>query len=164
MRFFKSVLEEKFMNKYDKIKIYQYAQRSKKQLKSFIEALNKEQSRYIVLVDFDNSRCMTDKKQQFRTKKIGNVTDSKIFIAKSMIESWYLAGLDSKSSRSLMVIYHSNTDDITKEQFEQLMPDKYSSKIDFMVEILKKFDYDTAIKQNASFQYLNQKYSLSNVY
>ena len=59
-----------------------------------------------------------------------------------------------------MIVYRSNTDDITKKQFEQLMSDKYSSKIDFMTEILKKFDYDTAVKQNTSFQYFDQKYKI----
>ena len=43
-RFFNSVLRKKFTNKYDLIKPYMYAQISKKRLKTFIEALNKEKN------------------------------------------------------------------------------------------------------------------------
>ena len=45
------------------------------------------------------------------------------------------------------------TDTVTKEQFYNLMPKKFDSKIDFMREILKNFSIEIAKKKNKSFKY-----------
>jgi hypothetical protein len=72
---------------------------------------------------------------------------------------WYLAGLDDERRRELDIPTnrHRHTDDLTKEQFESLMPMKFDSIIDFMNEILNRFDVDTAKGRNRSFGYLMDK-------
>ncbi|MHC4361138.1 MAG: hypothetical protein ACYSTN_10185, partial [Planctomycetota bacterium] len=73
------------------------------------------------------------------------------------IESWYLAGLDSKNCKKLGIKVFRKTDNITKEQFDKLRPRKFNSRIDFMIEILKRFSMETAKRKNKSFDYFIAK-------
>jgi hypothetical protein len=76
------------------------------------------------------------------------------------IESWYYAGLTTESALSLDVPDFPFTDNLTKEDFNGLIPGKYDSRIDFMFEILKYFSIDTAGKKNHSFRYFAERYHL----
>jgi len=76
------------------------------------------------------------------------------------IESWYYAGLSSESAEYLAVPDLPLTDDLTKEDFNALIPSKYDSRIDFMFEILKFFSIDTAGKKNHSFNFFVNRYHL----
>lgn len=78
------------------------------------------------------------------------------------IESWYLAGLDEAALKELGISYpDKDTDTLNKEQFDRLIPVKYVSRIDFMQEILKNFQLETARQKNKSFYYFINKYSIS---
>jgi hypothetical protein len=66
------------------------------------------------------------------------------------IESWYYAGLSIESVQNLNVPSLPFTDDLTKEDFNRLIPKKYDSRIDFMFEILKYFSIDAARKKNCN--------------
>ena len=156
-RFFKSVLEEKFLQKYSDITLYDYAGSPKKTLKNLMKTLNNANKEYIILSDFDNATCVTDKKNKlFDSNPYFN--KSHMVISKSEIESWYLAGLDRAASQSLSIIYRPNTETVSKEDFNKYMSNKFSSRIDFMTEILKNFNFDVAMKQNPSFKYFSKKY------
>ena len=75
------------------------------------------------------------------------------------IESWYLAGLNDEECKRLgLPTTIDNTDHISKEQFLGLMPDRFDSKAEFMLEILRVFDHETARSKNSSFRYFMQKY------
>jgi hypothetical protein len=76
------------------------------------------------------------------------------------IESWYYAGLSPESVQNLTVPNLPFTDDLTKEDFNRLIPKKYDSRIDFMFEILKSFSIDTARKKNHSFRFFVERYHL----
>ena len=39
------------------------------------------------------------------------------------------------------------------------MPDRFDSKSEFMLEILRVFDHETARSKNSSFRYFMQKYT-----
>ncbi len=74
------------------------------------------------------------------------------------IEGWLLAGLDEKATKKLKVSYFDNTQNITKEKFDQLIPKRFDSRIDFILEILKHFSIDVAKEKNKSFAYFVNKY------
>ena len=46
------------------------------------------------------------------------------------------------------------------EQIEQMLPKRFSSILDFMQEILRCPDIETAKKKNRSFRYFVEKYGL----
>jgi hypothetical protein len=93
--------------------------------------------------------------------KLISIQDQFIFLVIKEIESWYLAGLDRASSRSLKVRYLSNTDDVTKEKFNNSIPKRFDSRIDFMVEILNNFSIKTSMNKNTSFKYFTEKNNLT---
>ena len=108
----------------------------------------------------DNLACYTDKKHYIQLRTASNVDAAKIIIVKTEIESWYLAGLNCHDARSLNIVFHTNTNNITKEMFQQMTPNSFPSAINLMAEILKKFSLDAAKKQNQSFQYFCNKFDL----
>jgi hypothetical protein len=52
----------------------------------------------------------------------------------------------------------SSTEDISKKQFNNLIPKGFDSRIDFMLEILKYFSIKIAKQKNKSFRYFLQKH------
>ena len=94
-----------------------------------------------------------DKKLSFLQNGVAQIA-----IVVKEIESWYLAGLDNKQSKNLKIPILNSTDDITKEKFNQLIPKKFDSKLDFMTESLKCFSIETAKLKNKSFKYFIEKY------
>lgn len=106
----------------------------------------------------DHFSCYTEKKQNIKNKKVSNLDDTKIIVVKTEIESWYLAGLNYHNSRSLRIPYYVNTENITKENFLSIMPDMYTSRINFMQEILKKYSLSVGKSQNKSLDYCCNKY------
>jgi hypothetical protein len=69
------------------------------------------------------------------------------------IESWYLAGLDERGSALLGLPDFGTTDTVTKEDFIALTPERFDSRIDLMIDILKIFSVTVAQRKNRSFGY-----------
>lgn len=156
-RFFEGVLETEFLKKFDKIIFFPYAEQTKKAREAVIKYLKHSGIEYIIFSDFDAAACITKSKRNLQAK-ISTADLAKIAIVKAEIESWYLAGLDYSSTRRLRIPFYPNTEVISKEQFERIGSTKFTSKIDFMKEILKFFSTDTARKQNDSFKYVWQNF------
>lgn len=156
VQFFRKVFEARF-SKYH-IKIYAYAIRSRKANKLYIEALNRVGSDYIVFADLDSPNACFGKSKRSLRRKIPNVDGKRVAIVRTEIESWYLAGIDYADAQRLGIKYQSSTDHITKEEFDSMMPAKFESRADFMVEILKAFKVKTAKSQNESFRYVWNKF------
>ena len=125
----------------------------------------------IIVADLDESPCVTDRKERipsgFRSLSAGQspgqptgpFSSTRILIVCREIESWYLAGLNDEECKRLgLTTTIDNTDRISKEQFLDLMPDRFDSKSEFMLEILRVFDHETARSKNSSFRYFMQKY------
>ena len=108
---------------------------------------------YIFTTDINNTPCITAKKQEIQDK-LSNIDISRIIVVIKEIESWYLAGSGEKYSKNI-----SNTDSISKEQFNNFIPKKFDSRIDFMLEILKYFRIEMAKHKNKSFRYFVDKYN-----
>jgi hypothetical protein len=156
-RFVNRVLVPKFQEKYDDVKIVKYAAMEKKKLYDFIKSIEAMKSDYIYLTDINNSPCITAKKIKVQSKH-ENVDNDKIIIVVKEIESWYLAGLDNEVCKQLKIKNFTTTDDITKEKFNTLIPKKFTSRIDFMSEVLKNFSIEVAKHKNNSFRYFVEKY------
>ncbi|HWP30273.1 MAG TPA: hypothetical protein VNK96_00895 [Fimbriimonadales bacterium] len=81
----------------------------------------------------------------------------KIVVIVKEVESWYLAGLDDDSYKRLGMKCFNVTDDTTKEQFNNVIPRKFNSRVDFMIEILNLFSIEIAKRKNKSFKYFCEK-------
>jgi len=111
---------------------------------------------YIFFTDADLTPSISIKKEKIR-KVFSNVEEEKLQIVVQEIESWYLAGLDQKACEKLGVSKKLNdTQTISKEHFLWLMPSRFDSYIDFMIEIIKVFDVEAAAETNRSFAYFTE--------
>lgn len=157
-RFFKEIIEPKILKKYNYVKMITYANMKKEKIKNFLKSIKEIEADYIYVTDINNSPCVTAKKEEIQNK-LKNIEKEKIIVVIKEIESWYLAGLDSKSAKKLGVGVFKDTNTITKEEFNDSIPKKFSSRVDFLIEILKVFSIDVAKQKNNSFRYFIEKWN-----
>ena len=155
-RFFERI-KRFFEEKYDFVQTWKYAQEPTKRVENFLNSIERMSSDYFFLKDINDSPCVTDIKEKIGKKYRRRIKPERIIIVIKEIESWYLAGLDKKSLKEIGTKTLNNTDEMTKEQFNSLMPKKYDYRIDFMAEVLKRFSIETAKRKNKSFDYFIKK-------
>jgi hypothetical protein len=157
-RFFGGIVTPLFEGKYDQVDVLEYAQVQKENVNKFIRNIKEMNADYIFVSDIDNAPCVTARKQYIQSK-FKEIDKDRIIVVIREIESWYLAVLDDKSSKSFGIRYSNTTDNVTKEQFNDLIPRKFDSRIDFMQEILKCFNLETGKHRNTSFRYFLDKHN-----
>lgn len=156
-RFFNKILLPELKKKYDYVKVIKYTTMKRDKIDNFIKSIKAMGAEYIYLTDINNSPCITAKKEEIQNK-YKNIDKERIIIVVQEIESWYLAGLDDRASKQLKVKNFHATNDVTKEKFDALVPQRFTSRIDFMSEILKNFSIEIAKYKNKSFKYFVEKY------
>ncbi len=117
---------------------------------------------YLVVADYDCSPCVTSKKEWLR-QHIKGLERERTRIVVEEIESWYAAGLDDAGIAKFGISALADlagTDRMTKEQFNEMVPANYDSRIDFMMEVLKVYSLESARRKNRSFDYFLRKQGL----
>ena len=160
VRFFGRIIKPLLIGRYDAVEIIPYASIKRSKVSSFLKSIRLMHNDYIFVADIDTERSVRDKKQ-ILFSHFNHIDGSNIVVVIKEIESWYYAGLSGESAKSLSVPDLSFTDELTKEEFNSLIPLKYDSRIDFMFEILKYFSIDTAEKKNHSFKFFITRYHLA---
>lgn len=157
-RLISHICTEYLHDHYAWIRTYQYAQKKSDKVCDFLRAILSMDAEYIFFADADSNPSISSCKE--RAKKIfSNIDEDKLQIVVQEIESWYLAGLDDDACKELGLSKRPrDTEKVSKEQFLHLMPSRFDSYIDFMVEIVKAFDINTAAKHNHSFGYFTETY------
>ena len=156
-RFFDRVIKPTYEQIYDHVQLWKYAQAKKQKVNDFLQSINAmKKAEYLFVSDMDESPCVTDKKER-RASEFEKLSEDRILIVCREIESWYLAGLNDEGCRQIGIPPSYNTDRISKEQFDDIVPKKFVSRIDFMQEIMKVFDQNTALTRNTSFGYFMRK-------
>lgn len=146
------------IDKKHRCSLHQYSGMSKKKIKDFLNSIKAmNYADYFFLRDINSSSCITKKKSDLRDVYTNRLDENRIIVVIKEIESWYLAGLDDKKCKELGIKPFRDTDSITKEQFNDIIPPKFDSRIDFMAEVLKRFSIETAKSKNKSFQYFMEK-------
>ena len=158
LRFFEKIVQPLVESKGYDVSIYQYARETPHKVNAYIKSINAmPRTDYLFFADYDFSRCISARVdvliQKYRFLERG-----KIRIVIKEIESWYLAGLNNDACRKLKIPVFNDTNEVIKEKFDSLIPKKFQrSRIDFMQELLKHYDWGTAKQKNRSFHYLFQK-------
>jgi len=157
-RFFNRVLKPMFERKYNWVQVVQYRGMKREKVDRFLGSIKSMKADYIYVVDIDEAPCVTAKKQEVKSR-LKNIDEDRIVVVVKEIESWYLAGLTDEAARKLRIRRSFKaTDDVTKELFNHLIPRRFSSRIDFMQEILERFSIEMAVSRNRSFKYLVEKF------
>lgn len=159
VRFFGRIVKPRFVHRYDSVEIVPYASTKREKVSRFISSIRLMKNDYIFVADIDTESSVRDKKQVLYYRYSG-VDGGHIVIVIREIESWYLAGLPAGIARHLGVPHVPATDDITKEDFNTMIPKKFSSRIDFMFEVLKFFSLQEAVERNRSLSYFYHHYHL----
>jgi hypothetical protein len=105
----------------------------------------------------DNMPCVTQLKTSL-SKHYNGVLHTAIVAVIREIESWYLTGLNHHACIELDIAALTNTDTVTIEQFNALIPHRFGSRVDFMIEVLKRFSGADAKRKNTSFNYFANKH------
>ncbi len=158
-RFFETIIKPLFERQYDLVKISLHSNLKKEKIKNWLRSLKSMKANYIFVKDINNAPCVTAKKQSI-IKKYKTIDKERIIVVIKEIESWYLAGLTEHVLKKFKISPFNTTDKVDKEQFNRLIPQKFDSRIDFMIETLKNFSIDIAMQKNKSFRYFIKKYDL----
>jgi hypothetical protein len=158
-RFCETILKSKLEGKYDDVIIWKYRQTKDEKVEGLLKSIREmPNAEYIYVTDIDQSPCVTNKKQEIKDKFRG-IDIKRIMVVIKEIESWYLAGLDDACCKKLKIRSMGNTDNVTKEQFNDLIPKKFGSRIDFMSEVVKLFSIEIAKQKNKSIRYFLERYN-----
>ena len=149
---FSGVLSNRFLiHPYDSVEIMPYASIKRTKVDNFLKSIRLMNNDYIFVADIDTEHSVRDKKQVLYSH-FSHIDGGSIIVVIKEIESWYYAGLTHESAVSLDVPELPSTDNLTKEDFNGLIPRKYDSRIDFMFEILKYFSVDCSRKEKSFIQ------------
>jgi hypothetical protein len=159
VRIFGRVLKPLFVPRYDSVEILPYASIKRVKVNNFLKSLAEMKNDYIFVADIDTERSVRDKKQLLY-HWYSNISGSNIVIVIMEIESWYYAGLPDEALQKLGLPVMPSTDELTKEDFNALIPPPFDSRIDFMFEILKSFSPATATRHNQSFKFFVERFHL----
>ena len=121
--------------------------------------IKSKSSHYLFLSDLDRNEtpCITSKKES-RSNKYSYLDSDRIIIVKEEIESWFLAGIDSELDQFKNFRIPSNTDLITKEDFDKILKEhSIGNKNNFLIEVGKNFNIELAAQRNTSFKYFLDK-------
>jgi hypothetical protein len=159
IRFFGRIIKPLLIGRYDDVEIIPYASIKRSKVSSFLKSITLMKNDYIFVSDIDAERSVRDKKQVLYSH-FNHIDGGSIIVVIREIESWYYAGLPHESALALEVPDLPSTDELTKEDFNQLIPKKFDSRIDFMFEILKYFSIESAVNKNHSFRFFTDRYHL----
>jgi hypothetical protein len=137
-----------------KLKILDYRQQNKTTTNKALRAARRLGNSYFFMADQDRAPCAGSRKSKL-IEKYPDLDEGSIIVVSREIESWYIAGIDSELAGRLGIRnLPSLTDDCVKSDFEALRPTRFDSEVDFMIEVARGFNIETARRKNRSFDYL----------
>jgi hypothetical protein len=156
-QFFEHVIEPQLTYSTHEVKYVQYGQLPHKDVRSVVHSVHGMRedgldADYVFLRDYDYASCKSARLDEINRKYQGVVARDKTFLVIQMIESWYVAGLKSQHDLSMLTDAPSQTDDLGKQEFTEMI-DEDAVRTDVLQEILKRFDVDRARYKNDSFEY-----------
>jgi hypothetical protein len=161
VRFFGRIVKPFFISLYKSVEIIPYACMKREKVNKFLKSVTLMHNDYIFVSDIDFEHSVRDKKQVLY-HRFSEIDGGRIVIVVMEIESWYLAGLPADAAQRMGLSPYDSTDDLTKEDFNGIIPRQFDSRIDFMFEILKFFSFDRAAEKNRSFHYFIHRYHVNN--
>jgi hypothetical protein len=152
------------MKNYSFVKLIKYSGLRQQEIVKFIQTFNNQvNTDYIFFCDLDsrgNALCVTQRKEKEQAKYSNCFDNSKIIVVKEEIESWYLAGISAKNLGLFKIKPFMDTEAVAKEDFERLIPKNFTSKIDFIIEVLKEYSLEESMTKNGSLAYFIRKFAL----
>lgn len=159
--FVKKVLHNLFIKHSINIIPIPYQKTRNHEIKKLIKTAKDNQD-YVLLSDLDSHTypCITSRKDK-RIKELDDeITSDKIIIVVEELESWCLAGIDTRIDEYSDFVIPESTDDITKEDFDEILSNTSFNKNKLFNYLSFNFNVDLAIVRNESFKYFLKKYGI----
>lgn len=134
----------------DDIQIIQYAEKKKEKIEGMIATFDKMNDDYIFLADLDEKREAIRRKEIM--KKFKNINCEKIYFSIQEIESWYIAAISDNNKNKYKVKNKIllNTENITKEKFENIFRNRRVTTLEIKLDILSELNLKKAKSRNNS--------------
>lgn len=156
-RFFRAVLFPLFRKRYEVVQAVQVSQMTKKKVSDWLRSVEGMRADYLFVRDLDRHPCATAAKEALRDAH-PRLDPARIQVVKVEIESWYCAGIGSGRLAELNVATCADTEEITKERLNALLPGGRELRIPAMAEILETYDLERAAQRNGSLRYFLRKH------
>jgi len=160
IRFFGRIIKPLLTPVFSSVELIPYASIKRVKVSLFLKSVRKMGNEYLLFADIDKERNVRDKKQ-ILYYWFNGIDGRDIIIVIHEIESWYYAGIPDDVAIKLGLPVLATTNNLTKEDFNRLIPPRFDSRIDFMFEILKYFSLETAVRRNQSFRFFIERYHLA---
>ncbi len=147
-RFMRRVVIPLFQQAFDHVDIVMYAEMKTEKISSFIASVLGMGAEYIFTADLDSLDCPVDRRRGL-VARLKRLSIERIAVVIKEIEGWYLAGTDLAVGKIV--------DEMTKEQVLTLVPTHWTS-VEFLIDLLDKFDYRKALENSRSFGYFYRRY------
>ena len=155
-RFFDCVIRSLLVKKYGRVKTVQYARDSPKTTKRFLRSIRAMGDEYILVKDINDAPCITVSKKKAVNKY--QADSGNIIVIVKEIESWYMCGLDDKCCKKLGIEGKIGDANLArKEHFDKMVP-RGISRIEFMQQILEKYNIEIGEQKNKSLHYFARKW------
>lgn len=159
-RFVNTVIQPLICHQFMGIYVIKYAHMSEKKVRNYLRTIKMHGSSCLYLRDLDLEDCVV-RRRDITVKEYDALDVRDVVIVAPEIEAWYLAGVTNDTCRRLRLKWRDRTDDITKEKFDSLIPERFDgARVDFMTELLKGYSLELAAGRNASFAYLVRRLHL----
>lgn len=156
-RYFKNVLVPRLEKVYDHVQTWQYARRKNEKIGNFLRAIRQMGADYLYIADLDDVSCVTARKNAV-TDSQPEVSDGRVVVVVREIEGWYYASVGPALAENLDVRQMDETEGVTKEQFQEMIPGDYDSRINFQAELLNHYSLDEAVSRNQSLCYFVERF------
>ncbi|HEX6903249.1 MAG TPA: hypothetical protein VF789_26265 [Thermoanaerobaculia bacterium] len=157
-RFFRSVVLPLLSSAYHDIQVVRISTLKKEKVNGLLRSIAGMKADYILVHDLDQHPCATAAKDSL-LKSFPPASPDRIQIVKGEIESWYCAGIpEDHPWRSLPIGRCPDTRVVTKEAFAAATLHPGQPRLPAMLDLLKSFDLQVAIRRNESFQRFLRKF------
>lgn len=158
VRFFERVLLERLKDRYDGVRLVPYACLRRTAVDRLLRGFARLGESYVIVADIDNEPSVRAKKRVI-LNRYEEAQPGAIAVVIREIESWYLAGADDGFLARSGVVPPPSTDDLTKEEFNALIPRPYVSRVGFMLDLLEGYSLERGSERNRSLAFFLARFA-----
>ena len=158
VRFFEQVLVDRLEDRYDAVRLVPYACLRRTTVDRLLRTFSRLGEPYVIVADIDNEPSVRAKKRVV-LNRFEEAEPAAIAVVIMEIESWYLAGADDGFLGSCGLLPLASTDNLTKEEFNALIPRRYISRIGFMLDLLADYSLERGAARNRSLGFFLSRFA-----
>ena len=158
VRFFERTLTPALGARYDEVRLIPYASLRRIVVDRLIRGIERLGDEYVIVADIDAEPSVRAKKGVI-LRRFDRAEPGAIAVVVMEIESWYVAGADDGFLRECGLSPPGSTDLLTKEEFNALVPRRYISRVEFMLDLLESFSLERGGDRNRSLEFFLRRYA-----